>query len=424
MSELSAFERRLAAGLDAIAGPRRTVDAIVIAQTAATQATVGRSILSRVSAVIGRDARATDQRLGRGGAGRRSGRPLVVLIAIGLMVALAVGVLVVGSGLVRQTSVVPPPAPSATLGPSATAEPTTEATPSPTLSPLGWIAFIRHIPFDGFSRDELWLIRMDGSDPHALIPGFGRHQSHPVWSPDGSRLVFSDRPAATGGGDQLYWTDLAGTAPVLVDSTCTDPCGTGDPAFSRDGARLVFERDGVGVIMDLATGQITSLGIEGGGFRWSPDHTQLVFTREAGGGRLGKDVTASRVLVANSDGTGEHGVTSADLAAGAPDWLLDGSRIVFSTREVPLQYALFGSGDIFTIRPDGTDLIALTSGGVSREPRVTEGGRIRFARNVHGAVELWEMDLDGSNAAPIDLPPVIPQPDVTTVDDVAWGPQR
>jgi hypothetical protein len=108
MNELSVFERRLTAGLEAVAGPRRDVDAIAIARTAASRAPVRRSMLSRFSAVIGYEPSVRRRRLGGLSVGRGP-RQLVVFVVVALIAALACGALVVGSGLVRLTSVVPPP---------------------------------------------------------------------------------------------------------------------------------------------------------------------------------------------------------------------------------------------------------------------------------------------------------------------------
>ena len=53
MHELSEFERRLAAGLEAVAGSRRSVDATAIARTAASAAPARSSVLSRLTLLIG-----------------------------------------------------------------------------------------------------------------------------------------------------------------------------------------------------------------------------------------------------------------------------------------------------------------------------------------------------------------------------------
>ncbi|HZM74005.1 MAG TPA: kelch repeat-containing protein [Candidatus Polarisedimenticolia bacterium] len=96
MHELSTFERRLAVGLDAVAGPSRTVDAMAITRVAASRAPVGGSILSRFSAAIVRS---------------RNARPLTVLVVIALAAALTLGALAIGSQLVRLLSVEPQPSP-------------------------------------------------------------------------------------------------------------------------------------------------------------------------------------------------------------------------------------------------------------------------------------------------------------------------
>ena len=64
MTELSVFERRLTAGLEAYAGPRRSVDAIAIARSAASRGPVRSSVLSRLSALIGQGASVRGRRPG------------------------------------------------------------------------------------------------------------------------------------------------------------------------------------------------------------------------------------------------------------------------------------------------------------------------------------------------------------------------
>ena len=97
MHDLSGFERRLAAGLEAVAGPPRSIDAAAIARAAASRPAVGRSIVSRVAGVVGERA------------GGLRARSLVALMAVAVLAALAVGAWTVGSELVRPPSVAPSP---------------------------------------------------------------------------------------------------------------------------------------------------------------------------------------------------------------------------------------------------------------------------------------------------------------------------
>ena len=59
-------------------------------------------------------------------------------------------------------------------------------------------------------------------------------------------------------------------------------------------------------------------------------------------------------------------------------------------------------GDIYTIRPDGSDLRRLTTGDKASWPSWTPDGRLMFTRlpgSSGGAAGWWTMDADGSNQA-------------------------
>jgi hypothetical protein len=119
MNELSVFERRLAAGLEAVAGPRRSVDAAAIAQTASSRPTVRGSVLSHLSASIDLRARPRSTSAGR----------LRDRLNLALVAAAAVLVLAVASLTLNRF------APSVGRGPTPTPTPTATQSPSRAPSP-------------------------------------------------------------------------------------------------------------------------------------------------------------------------------------------------------------------------------------------------------------------------------------------------
>jgi dipeptidyl aminopeptidase/acylaminoacyl peptidase len=100
-------------------------------------------------------------------------------------------------------------------------------------------------------------------------------------SSDGSRAAFSYR------GD-LYLVATSGKEPPLRLTRTKAP--EAGPAFSPDGGRLAFSRDGQLFVQDLHTAQIWQVTeLEGestlGGWRWSPDGKHFVYTVRNGAGR-------------------------------------------------------------------------------------------------------------------------------------------
>ena len=354
-------------------------------------------------------------------------------------------------------------------GPVATATPT--ATPGAYASqPVGsMFAYVADGPVwvanrDGTGAHE--LIR-------DLNPDLIGNQSAPAWSADGTQLVFSQaRDGDDSGASRFYLTDASGSAPRLVDTGCVAPCvHDTDAAVSGDGTKLVFVRTimvppestkpipaafGGGVAgdrpatviatIDLSTGKVTEVasttmadcpllpgqkdpGLPNcGGFadhqpRWSPDGTQIVFGQDVPSDINGPEINGmtgisypfASLLVVDADGGNLHRVSTCCQLA---DWSPDGARIVFasSPRPVPSLSKVKGAGytvdpnsDIYTVRPDGSDLRRLTSYRDSDLPSWTADGRIWFERNAAGVnPQLWIMDGDGSNAAKVSVSPQLP----------------
>ena len=104
----------------------------------------------------------------------------------------------------------------------------------PHVSPDG-----RKVSFEAASG--LAVMNVDGSDRHAL----GVHGYPAAWSPDGSRLVYAERdPAAPSGSTRVAVVNANGTGHALLPSY---PAGTTydhteDPVWSSDGTRILFSQ--------------------------------------------------------------------------------------------------------------------------------------------------------------------------------------
>ena len=227
---------------------------------------------------------------------------------------------------------------------------------------------------------RVWVVGTDGTGGHELFPDGTSVQSGVAWSPDGTRLVYSD-------SGKLYLTDANGSEPQPLDTGCVAPCSTTEPAFSPDGTKLVFRRDWVIATMDLASGRVTELASTAPDYnerpRWSPDGTQIVFSRQD------KFGNGSAVFVVDADGRNLRRLSSAELPARLPDWSPYGSRIVFTSLVVT--YVQQGgntlqklSQDVYTVGPDWTDLRRLTKDGNSIGATWTPDGRILFATGCRG----------------------------------------
>jgi TolB protein len=115
---------------------------------------------------------------------------------------------------------------------------------------------------------------------------------------------------------------------------------------------------------------------------WSPDGSQIVYRHDAGPTEDTTDVSGLYVLNLETDATR----LLVEGAARSPDWRPDGERIALTT------------GNIQTIRPDGSDRRRVTGFGSSFRPRWSPDGRtISFGRSGSAdEVGVWFAHLSDS----------------------------
>lgn len=217
-------------------------------------------------------------------------------------------------------------------------------------------------------------INADGSDFQLVVnPDELREQPRvgaeaPRWTPD-HRILFDSNRA--GGPDDwhLFLVDAAVGEPRLLTNTTNGSEWYG--AFSLDGTQLAYSKGfptgdpaspirEAGIFLADGNGQNErelTTPTEGTIDEWadfSPDGTQVAFTRHLGGE---PGSAQSAIFVVNVDGSGLHSITPASLNALRPRWSPDGERIVFSSNADNFASE---SANSWIVAADGSGLRQLT----------------------------------------------------------------
>lgn len=177
------------------------------------------------------------------------------------------------------------------------------------------------------------------------------------------RVAFvSDRD---GGEFHIYVIDPDGTGPTRVAAGWS-------PAWSPDGTRIAFYRNGIHVI-DADGSDERLLVANGHAPAWSPDGRRVAFER--GGVDLyvvNTDGSQEALLVSGLSVSTEMGI-NAELRS--PAWSPDGQRVAFSTTEGSILFAHADGSGIRRLRLDGEEFhLAFLS-----EPAWSpDGSRIAF----------------------------------------------
>jgi dipeptidyl aminopeptidase/acylaminoacyl peptidase len=246
-----------------------------------------------------------------------------------------------------------------------------------------------------WSADGRWVAYEDDAGLWVVGPG---QESRPVtrglwsWSPTGARLAILE-------GLKLSVLDVASESTTelgrLTDATST-------PVWSPDGSRLVYgARGGTVASVDVESGERSivvelpgeDLGPNGPQIKWSPDGTRLAILSDIEPG-------VARLYLVNADGSDVR-VLLDDVDGGETAWSPGGARIA---------YLEFGGGGIriFTQTLDGDAPILVGApavvncavGGCGYPVWSPDGSRIAFQGGpFQGGFEVIAVDADGQGEA-------------------------
>jgi TolB protein len=236
--------------------------------------------------------------------------------------------------------------------------------PFPSFSPDGKKLVYSQLGDHGTSASDtsIEIMNADGSGQHTLFHREGLSAFDAVWSPAGDMIAlcvgkYFRAPGFPASQVALIKPDASGFK-VIAD----DGVNNGFPSWSPDGKRIVYKRGRQLVILSLADGKITPLTGESHWYnfpQWSPKGDVIMFTSDRDGD--------FELYTIRPDGTDIRRLTNVPGNDAHSIWSDDGEWIVFSSSRMGFkdEMALYDGvpqpyGEIFVMRADGSDVRQLT----------------------------------------------------------------
>jgi len=248
---------------------------------------------------------------------------------------------------------------------------------------------------------ELWVVDVDGGEPRRLSD---RNTSLPSWSPNGRRIAFGVRQAGEDSRLDIWTLPVGdGDAEPVTEDGYID----WNPVWSPDGRYLYFVSNRGGstniwrVAIDEASGRtrgepepLTTPTPFAGHLTISADGRRLAYGASLETQNLQKlALDPERVEVVGQPAP----VTTGSRSWANPDPAPDGDFLVAYSQGIP-------EGDLYIFRTDGSGASRQLTGdsAIDRVPRWSpDGERIAMFSDRDGSLQIWTIRPDGSDLTKI-----------------------
>jgi len=229
---------------------------------------------------------------------------------------------------------------------------------APDFRPSGVIAFADAATVG--AQSAIWVANADGSGRIRITDGQS-YDTHPAWSPDGTRLAFT---RLSENGSAIHVVNADGSN--LQRRTVTGQAY--HPAWSPDGTKIVYTDENGFIYLSEADGDWTVPAYLGfvdewsGHPAWSPDGTTIAFVRGSFG-------FASSIYLMDADGSDPRPLTtgSSQTQYLMPKWSRDGQEVVAVAVTLNDDGLVWGHSVAF-IRADGSGTTGIATTGWAEWP--------------------------------------------------------
>jgi Tol biopolymer transport system component len=235
------------------------------------------------------------------------------------------------------------------------------ATPATNLTAIEVSTLTGRIVFD--NSEDIYSVNANGTDLKQLTSNPGP-EFDPMWSSDGTRIVYRDSRRGVNQDDEIYIMNADGSEQTNLTN---NPANDWGPAWSPDRTKIAFNSDRAGgppqlYVMNADGTEVQQLTMREAEYpSWSPDGARIVIMSSE---------PDYEIYVISVDGSGETKLTDSPGSDGWAVWSPDGKKIAFSSVRDDCRYSIDSnckrSGDIgpfedvWVMSVDGTEQTHLT----------------------------------------------------------------